>query len=452
MISPFARSVLRPALLGGLVLLGVLAQEPAPAPPPAPPPAPAPGPAPTSPGDPPPAVPGPGKSAPISKETLNLLLRRAEQNVIRHGLSLDPKFLQYALDDYRSATTSLPADADPGQLFDAWFGIAFVLARAELPADSPAAEPRAKEAFEALDRASKVRPAFAGLWVVEGMLREQRGDLQPAMDHITRGLVDLEGYKGLQPWQVYQFQFFGLLARGRAFLNSDRNNEVLAMKDFEKVAALAEEALKDHMAPRPNYLRRTALTALASAYQRLDYDDKAIKIIEELMKEDPANYIHPYNMALMMVFRMRYPEAVSYYRRAAELNRFIPTPHLKIAYILLEFPEHDREPDLAEAEREGEIYLRLVGGSSDAEYCSLRGEAAFLRKDMKEAERWFRQALRFDDGCRTAISRMLHILGMREDREKVRMEIEDLKKRMETNSSGERREKMAPKRAKMTFC
>ncbi len=336
--------------------------------------------------------------------------------------------------------------------FNTWFSLAFVLARTELPLDRGAADAQVKEAADALARAARLDPNAFCLWVVDGILREQTGDFEKAVESITKGLAGAEDVKGLQPWQVYQLELFGRLSRGRAFLNLNNNSDHLAKADLEKAAALTEGALKDPLSPTPNYLRRTVLTALASSYQRLEYDDNAERILKELIKEDPANYVHAYNMALMLVGRQRFPEAIEYYEKTAKLNSYFPTPHLKIAYILMTYPQPGKEPDVAEAERRGEIYLRLIGGTGDAEYFSLRGEGAYLRKDMDAAERWFRRALGLDDGCRTALENLLKIIGRKEDRARYRGEIEDLEKRMNENSSGERREKMNSNRAKMTFC
>jgi tetratricopeptide (TPR) repeat protein len=382
-------------------------------------------------------APSPAKTSPLGREDVARLLGRAEGNVIRHGLSLDAKHLQLAVADYRAAADGLPSDASPSETFTAWFGLAFTLARTAFPADREAAEARSKEVFDALQRAAKVDSAFPGLWVVDGMMRELRGEGADAVERITKGLAGLEGYEGLQPWQHYQFRLFGLLHRGRAFLDAPGSSEHLAAKDFEGALALAEEALKDPSVPVPSRLRTVVLTHVAAAYQRLDYYDKAEKVLGELIRIDPATGVHRYNMALVKAEQMKYAEALALHRQAADLDRADPRPHLKTAYILLTFPEPGKAPDVAAAERAGEVYLQRIGGEPDAEYCALKGEAAFHRGDSKEAESWFRKALDLDRLCRTALHRLVHLLGRRDDAAgALRKEIETLRARLEEKRKG----------------
>jgi tetratricopeptide (TPR) repeat protein len=353
---------------------------------------------------------------------------------------MDVQHLQLAVADYRAAAADIPADATPGETFSAWFGLAFCLARAELPADPAAAEARSTEVFDALKRAARAEgtdSSFPGLWVVDGMMQRHRGELGVAIERITRGLAGLEEWKGLQPWQLYQFRLFGLLARGRAYLDAPGSSEHLAAKDFEEALSLAEAALKDPEAPSPSRLRIVVLTHVVAAYQALDYFDKAEERLLELIRIDPGSGLHRYNLALVKAQQMKYAEALALHRKASELDRLDPRPYLKTAYILLTFPDPGKEPDVAGAERAGEVYLQLLGGVPDAEYCALKGEACFLRGEAKDAEAWFRRSLNLDGRCRTALSRLVHLLGRRDDPAgNIRKEIETFRKRLEEKRTG----------------
>jgi tetratricopeptide (TPR) repeat protein len=399
---------------------------------------------------------GKPKAPPLTVEALDIHLLRAQRNLILNGLSLDSGYLRRAAKDYRSAVDGLPEAVDPERRFTALMGLAFCLARMEPPADAAGKAARARETFDLLGRAANletVPPGFyanhPGLWIVDGLMQEQVGEFKAAEAQITRGLAELDGAPGIPPWLDYQFRLFGLLARGRAFL---KGSEHLARSDFKEALALAEKALMDPLAPRENALRSVVLTHLAAAHQALESFEDAERVLAELVRRDPANPAHPYNMALVKAIQQKYVESLAWYRRAADLDRSDPRPHLKIAFILLRYIE---PIDTAEAVREGEIHLRLVGGKPDAEYCALRGEAAFLGKDMKEAEAWFRKALALDGACRTALQRLMNILGQKDDPTgAIQKEIDDLRRKLEdsTKKKGEGGPGMETKKTDMTFC
>jgi tetratricopeptide (TPR) repeat protein len=197
------------------------------------------------------------------------------------------------------------------------------------------------------------------------------------------------------------------------------------------------------------------LTHLAAAYQTNDLFEQAETILADLIRTDPGTATHLYNMALVKATQQKFAESLACYRKAADLDRADPRPHVKIAFILLRYPEPGKDPDAAEAVREGEIYLRLKGGEPDAEYCCLRGDAFFLRNDLKEAEAWFRRTLAIDPRCRTALQRMLNILGQKEDpTDAVQKEIDAIRKRLQDtrdqDPSGPGMDNR--KRTDLTFC
>jgi len=396
------------------------------------------------------------KAPPLTVEALDIHLLRAQRNLILNGLSLDSGYLRRAAKDYRAAVEGLPETVDPDRKFTALMGLAFCQARMELPADAAGRSARAQETFDLLGRAASletVPPGFyanhPGLWIVDGLMQEQVGQFKAAESQITRGLAELEAVPGIPPWLDYQFRLFGLLARGRAFL---KGSEHLARTDFKEALALAEKALLDPLAPRENALRSVVLTHLAAAHQALESFEDAEKVLTELVRRDPANPAHPFNMGLVKAIQQKYVESLAWYRKSADLDRSDPRPHLKIAFILLRYIE---PPDTAEAIREAEIYLRLVGAKPDAEYLACRGEAAFQGNDMKEAEAWFRKALALDGACRTALQRLMNILGQKDDPTgAIRTEIDALRRKLEdsTKKKGEGGPGMELKKTDMTFC
>ncbi len=448
----------RPIALA-VFLLACVAQDPAPAPPR--PPTPAPATAQGLPAQDGAGRDGKGKPAPLSIEALDTLLLRAEQNLVRHGLSLDPRQVQLAATDYKAALEGMPEGIDGDRRFTALFGLAFALARMDPPADAAGRDARVRDALESLDRASRIESqppgSFAGnpgLWIVDGIVREGIGEYAAAERQITLGFAKLEEYRGLRPWQTYQLRIFGLLARGRAFLQAPLNREDLALKDFKAAEALATEALQDPLAPRDRRLRTSILTHKAAAYQSFEYFEEAEKVLAELVATDPDNAVHPYNMGLVQAIQQKYPEALSWYRKSADLNRKDPRPRLKIAFILLRYPDPGKEPDTEAAVREGEIYLSRIGGEPDPEYCALRGEAAFLRREMKESEAWFRRALALNPSCRTALQRLINILGQKEDpTDAAQEEIRDLRKKLQDSLKKDKDGGgMETKKSDMTFC
>jgi tetratricopeptide (TPR) repeat protein len=401
------------------------------------------------------------EAEPLPLERVDLLLRRAQSNLALHGLSLEPAHLARAEVDLREATRRLPADAGPERTFDAWFSLAFVLVRNGEAVEGKLPEALDREVGAAIAKASAVNPRFPGLWILDGMRLENLGNAAAAVERITEGLDLLEGMRdSLAPTLTYQLRLFALRSRGRALLSPDLGRQYLAAKDFEEAVALATEALKDPAVPRPSRLRRDVLTHLVAAYVELDYFDKAERILEELRSLDPGNYIHPFNLALVKARRQRYSEALALYRKAAALRPDEPVSHLKVAYILLVFPQPGEKPDTKEALREATVYLRLRGGIPDAEYCSLRGEIAFLSGDAAAAEDWFRQALDLVPDCRMALNRLIQIASRRQapadpaEREARRKETLEFRRRLMEEEEKRRKGRggMEGRKTSLTFC
>jgi tetratricopeptide (TPR) repeat protein len=400
---------------------------------------------------PPPAPAPPAEAAPppLPLPEVDRLLLRGQRNLALHGLSLAPDHLHRAIEDFRRAWRGLPADADANRRFDASFSLAFALCRGEFAPET--GEARAQEVAAALTAASAVNDRFPGLSVVDGIVKEAAGDVAGAADAITKGLDALDAWQGLEPWQSYQLRFFGHMARGRAFLDARMNRAQLAEKDFERALALGEQALLDPLAPADSRLRRVVLTHLAAAKQALDYYSEAERILEFLVKDDPANGQHSLNLGFVLASQFRFPEAVEAYRRASARDPGDPRPRIKIAYILLRHPAPGAEPDIDEAASQAEMYRGLVG-AEDAEYACMRGELARLRGEKEKAADWFRRALRHEPQCQTALLRLVQHLGLKDvrtaDEEK---ELLDLKRRLDEGTKKRGDGTMAPT-AKDAFC
>ena len=398
---------------------------------------------------PPPAAPAVPAAPPLPVAEVDRLLLRGQRNLGLHGLSLWPEHLHRAVEDFRRTFRGMPEDAGPDRRFDAAFSLAFALARGEF--DPETGEARAREVADALSAAAAVNDRFPGLFIVDGLVKEAAKDPAGAADAITKGLDLLEGWQGLQPWQSHQLRLFGLLARGRAFLDGRMNRAQLAEKDFEKALALAEESLRDPMAPADSRLRRVVLTHLAAAKQSLNYYSEAERILEFLVKEDPANGQHSLNLGFVLASQFRFPDAVAAYRRASERDPGDPRPRIKIAYILLKHPDPGAAPDLDEAARQAEIYRGLVG-TEDGEYACMRGELALLRGEREKAAEWFRRALRHSPYCQTALNRLVQHLGQKgaltPEEEK---ELGDLKKRLD-DSTRKRGDGTMEPTARDAFC
>jgi tetratricopeptide (TPR) repeat protein len=152
--------------------------------------------------------------------------------------------------------------------------------------------------------------------------------------------------------------------------------------------------------------------------------------------------------------QQRFPAALEFYRQAAALGPSDPRPHVKIAYILVHYPEPGREPDLEGARRAADRYLGLRRGEPDAEYATLRGEVAWRREDLAEAETWFRRAVEADPGCRAALGRLAHILGRKDDgSDASRRAIEEIRRKLhEAEKSKRHGEGMEERKVDLTFC
>jgi tetratricopeptide (TPR) repeat protein len=400
----------------------------------------------------------PAPAAASDPARIRLLLHRADANLRLHGLTCAGKFQRRAVADLREAVAALPAGAAGVEAFDACFSLAFALVRGEAPADPEEARAGLLQVYRLLDRAAKLDGSSPGLWIVDGMAREAEGKTEPAVANITRGLNLLderERTAGFDPGKARQLRFFGLLARGRAQLEERMNAEHLAEKDFAAAVALGDEALREPDAPREdNFVRRVALTHHAAGLQRLDRFPEAEALLATLVKEDPGNPAHYYNLALVNAQQQRFPASLEFYRKAASLGPSDPRPHVKIAYILVHYPEPGREPDLDGARRAADRYLGLRRGDPDAEYCTLRGEVAWRREDLAESERWFRRAVAADPGCRAALSRLAHILGRRDDGSEIsRKAIEEIRRLLLEAEKGRRHGRgMEERKVDLTFC
>ncbi|MCK6480326.1 MAG: tetratricopeptide repeat protein, partial [Planctomycetes bacterium] len=390
---------------------------------------------------------------PLSVQEIDNLLLRAEQNLILHGLSLDDRFLDRARADYRVAAERMPEEAGDDRRATASFHLAFCLARGEFPEAPRDRQARAGEVLLLLDRVAHRDGSFPGLWIVDGLVREQMADLKRAVENLTKGLEGLEKVEGLAPWQAYQLRLFGLLARSRALMDPTVGREHLALKDVDAALALGTEAMQDPRTPRDNRLRRIVLTHRAAALQRLDHLDDAERILRTLIREDPGVFVHPYNLALVLAQQFRFPEALELYRKAAELSPGDPRPHLKIAFILLKFPAQGAQPDPDAAEREAAKVLSLTGEETD-EYLALRGEASLARGDLKEAERWFRRALAKNPECRASLNGLVRILGQEDERSPERQdEFEEFRRRLtELTRSRNQGKGMDNEKPTLTFC
>jgi tetratricopeptide (TPR) repeat protein len=385
-----------------------------------------------------PAAPPPAKDAaaaprpPLAPEEAARLVRRAEANLRLHGLSLEARYLARALFDLRAVAARLPAAADEDLRFRAWFDLGFALARTDLErVPGGTADPIA-EAGAALAEAEKIHPSFPGIPIAVGMIRKQRGEAVEAMDLLTTGLDALESWQGLADDEVREMRLLALLSRAQATLVTGQAKEHLALRDVQAAAALADVALQDPRTPPGNGLRRVVLTHLAAVYQRLDQFENAAKVLLWMMEDDPGNATHSYHLALIQANLQRFPDAMDSYRRAARLDPADPRPHLKIAYILLQFGNREGKIDLEEAARAGEVYHSLRRGAMDGEYCALRAQIAELRRDPKSAEQWARRALEQDPLCRTALNILIKALGSGDpDATDVRQQIDSLRRRLQ---------------------
>ena len=331
--------------------------------------------------------------------------------------------------------------------------LAFALARQDFPEEAKPRQERAAEVLRLLDACAGLDGTFPGLWIVDGLVREQMADWKPAIENITKGIEGLDGVVGLDPWQAHQLRFFGLLARARALMDPATGREDLALKDVDAVEALAAAALRDPRAPRDNRLRRVVATHRAAALQRLDRLAEAEKLLKDLIREDPGSFVHSYNLALVLAQQFRFPEALEHYRKSAELSPADPRPHLKIAFILLKYPAPGGSPDPAGAEKEASKVLSLTGKETD-EYCALRGEAAFAREDRREAERWYRRSLKLNPECRTSLNGLVMILGQEEERSTERQEeLDEFRRRLSALTRARSLGKgMENEKPNLTFC
>jgi tetratricopeptide (TPR) repeat protein len=107
-------------------------------------------------------------------------------------------------------------------------------------------------------------------------------------------------------------------------------------------------------------------------------------------------------------------EGLAWMRRASERAPEDPDAHLRAAYVLLVHPP-DGEPDSDAALSEASAALADAGGVESADYRACRGEAAWVRGEIADAEAWFRTALELRPDCRWALQRLLQIVSAQGD-------------------------------------
>ncbi|MHC4923406.1 MAG: tetratricopeptide repeat protein [Planctomycetota bacterium] len=402
----------------------------------------------------------PKKAEPLTEAQIESRLRRAERNLVLHGLSLNLDHLRAAYDDYRDLFDRMTAEpptarATEDQLFTTSFALAFSMARAPVPEISETALRKTyEEQFqEAVNRAAAINPEFPGIQVLEGMMDVGLGRLPEGLTELDKGLRRMEGVKGLRPWQTYQIEFFGRLARGEGLLDPAIGREDLALKDFERCRDLAGAAMKNPLTPQGSRLTVIVRTYLAAAYQTLAYYQKAEATLDSLMKEDPRNALHPYNRGLVSAWQQKFDDALRYYSKAVGLDRKNPSPRLKMAYILLIHPPSEAGPDAKQALRHAEAY-RTLTGKETAEYCACRGEIAKARGDAAEAEKWFRRALELHPDCRHALNELIQMMGRRRtslDAEGLDR-LKELRRRLGELMRNRRGEGMESAPVDITFC
>ncbi len=207
-------------------------------------------------------------------------------------------------------------------------------------------EKRIERARELLKQAERMDPRFGGTYFLWGIIGIRTGKYSDAVLGFQLSLKRGYKVKDSRANLAQALFFYGVeLAK-----DEDRAADPI-IRVFE-LARDHLEVLKDDLRFNPEMranfrdLWLKSITNLAAMRQRANDLPQAERLLKQLMKLEPKNYLHPYNLGLVYGSSRQWDQALEYYRKALELCR---DPDWLDPYPLMAYIYSMRgEPELAE--------------------------------------------------------------------------------------------------------
>ncbi len=179
-----------------------------------------------------------------------------------------------------------------------------------------------EEGVPATERVRAAAPSFAGLELLAGMVAILDREHAEAEAHFTKYLDDLRKAES-DPNFATDLEMLGLLHRG-AHAASIGNNE-LALADYDAAMAMARRAGRR---PATQLVQR-----LARVHQGENQLHLAERLMTDLMKEDPGNPNHYFNMGVLRATQNDSDGARVWFLRALRRRPDFADAHAKLAAV-----------------------------------------------------------------------------------------------------------------------
>ncbi|MCU0724853.1 MAG: tetratricopeptide repeat protein [Planctomycetes bacterium] len=251
-------------------------------------------------------------------------------------------------------------------------------------------EARAPRIEEYLEEARRIDEQFGGTYYLIGVFALQLRDYRRALDGFLAALergFQVRTARGNVAWCLF---LWGVSLAG------DRNTPIdLPIRVFDD-ARTRLEALKDDLrysqAEREQFrgLWMSSMVNLVAMHQKAGNAPRALEILGILMKLEPDNPLHHYNLGLLQGSQQKSEEALAAYERALELNRDPEwvEPHLRIACI------HSLDGKFDRAEHHFDLFF--AKHPDHVEGCFRLAEHYVRKDDPERVEATYRRCLELD--------------------------------------------------------
>lgn len=279
----------------------------------------------------------------------------------------------------------------------------------------------------ALLAAAKARsPGFVGFRLLESFERSLDGDHVGRTAVLEEFVAELE--RDPDPTFGAELSFLGHLHLGEALVRRERFDAGLPHLERAR-----EIAIESRAAVTPSPVPPSLVLRIARTNQRLDQHKQSDELVESVLRQDPGNPRHYYNLGLLRGGRFEFDDAAQFHLRAIARQTSFDRPRPKLAYLALQ------RDDLREARLHLSVYryhaetLPLEAGAVitnevDGDLAAAEGAywiaVATAREELgayddarlayERARVALERALVHAPGCVAALSQILQVLGQLE--------------------------------------
>jgi len=246
----------------------------------------------------------------------------------------------------------------------------FLLAYAHLAAG------RRDEGVAAAERVQAAAPVFTGLRLLDGMVAILDRDDDQAAARFNAYLEGLRESDG-DPNFAADLEMLGLLHRGAHAASIGRNQ--VALRDYNAAVAMARRARRR---PATQLVQRLARVHQAEGEMGL-----AEELVIDLMKEDPGNANHYFNMGVLRAAQSDFDGARVWYLRALRRKPDFGDAHAKLAAVAA------KQIRLVDMRRHLDAFSVLIGKDDDAR---------LAEADAGYSDYYYRMSRQFDAEGREA--------------------------------------------------